>query len=112
MKRLFANTLFARLLALIVVSVLASHLLPFALLFALFGGRILPPPSLPPNAIQSAPRTVKHPEARLKEMPNRPPPAGFLATLGIELLTLAWAAWFGAKVIARPIQQLSKAATE
>jgi protein-histidine pros-kinase len=45
-------------------------------------------------------------------MPDHPPPAGFLATLGIELLTLALAAWFGAKVIARPIQQLSQAATE
>ena len=63
MKRMPFNTLFTRLFALVLFSLLASHVLMFI-------------------------------------------------DIGVELLAVACAAWFAAKIIARPIQQLSTAAAE
>ena len=89
MKRMPFNTLFTRLFALVLFSLLASHVLTFAVFFGLFH---------------------HHPH------PHRPPPPmpdlGMFIDIGVELLAVACAAWFAAKIIARPIQQLSTAAAE
>ena len=82
------NTLFARLFALVVFSLLASHALTFALFFGFF----------------------RHDQHRPPPPPS--PDFGFIMSIGVDLLGVACAAWFAAKIIARPIQQLSTAAVE
>jgi signal transduction histidine kinase len=80
------NTLFVRLFALVFFSLLASHVLTFTVIFGFF-----------------------HHEDR----PHPPPPDfGMALNIGLELLAVTCVAWFAAKIIARPIQQLSTAAAE
>ena len=86
MKLAFANTLFTRLFGLVVGAIVLSHVVGFALFFMLFHDEV-----------------KAHP---------RGPDAGLFIGIGLELVAMASAAWLGAKIIARPIQQLSTAATE
>jgi len=86
MRLAFANTLFTRLFGLAAGAIVLSHVVGFALFYMLY-----------------------HDE--LKAHPRKPD-AGLFIGIGLEFIALAWVAWLGAKIIARPIQQLSTAATE
>ncbi|MDB5990624.1 MAG: hypothetical protein JWQ10_2027 [Herbaspirillum sp.] len=81
------NTLFMRLFALALFSLLASHALTLMLIFGVF-------------------HRQHHVQA------GRPPGFGMVMGIGVELLAVVCVAWFAAKIIARPIQQLSSAAAE
>jgi signal transduction histidine kinase len=94
-----ADTLFARLFGIFVAAIVLGHLIGF-LWFRAYG----PPP--PP---QAAPDYLSEPG------PRQPPPApsrlgGPLVPLLLQSLLLLAAAWFGARLLTRPIRQLSAAA--
>jgi signal transduction histidine kinase len=86
MKLLRMNTLFTRMFALVFLVLAISHVVTFWLVF-----NFLRDANRPRGGVFNF------------DMPVR---------LGAELLTIACVAWFAAKVIARPIQQLSAAAAE
>lgn len=90
------DSLFARLFGVFLVAILLAH----ALAFAWFSHYGRPPP--PPAPLQ----------AELMRPPPPPGPVlrGPLIVLGFQLLTLIVAAWYGARLLSRPIQQLSEAA--
>ena len=95
------DTIFSRLFGLVLVAMLISHLVSLPVLFALH-----PPPPHP--ELQQPPGP-----------PPGPPPAerggrtSFLAVvLPIQLATGLLVAWFGARLLARPVQQLGRAAQE
>lgn len=90
-----ADSLFARLFGVFLAAILLAHGLAF-LWFSHYGR----PPPPPPTAQHEAPRP--------------PPPGpnihGPLIVLGFQLLTLIVAAWYGARLLSRPIRHLSRAA--
>ncbi|HWZ48998.1 MAG TPA: ATP-binding protein [Herbaspirillum sp.] len=88
LKLVRVNTLFMRLFALSLFSLLASHVLTLVLIFGVF---------------------QHHPHVRPQQ---RPPGFGMVMGIGVELLAVVCVAWFAARIIARPIQQLSSAAAE
>ena len=93
-----ANTLFARLFGMLLLSIVLAHLLAFAW-FSYYGG---PQPSGP----QPEHRAGQGPPQR----PGLGPLNGPLVPLITQMLTLVVAAWFGARLLSRPIQRLSEAA--
>ncbi|MFC7297998.1 ATP-binding protein [Herminiimonas aquatilis] len=115
MKRLLPNTIFARLFALIVLAIIVSHVMTFILVVN-FYGRDFPPP----------PRFNSHTDSSVVEFsaPRRPPmlqiagyslpplPPGLWIGLLTQLLTLTATAWFGARFLARPMQQIAHASTQ
>jgi signal transduction histidine kinase len=86
MRFKFADTLFARLFALAVGTIVVSHVIAFGLMYMLYR-----------DASRCQPQ---------------PPVGGVLIAIATELLALATVAWLGARSIARPIQQLAVAAVE
>lgn len=92
-----ADSLFARLFGVFLLAILLAHGLAFAW-FNHYG-----PPRPPPPA-----------HADLQQFgPPPPPPPRFgvpLVPLAFQLLSLIAAAWFGARLLSRPIQHLSDAA--
>lgn len=111
MKRFLPDTLFGRLFGLVVLAVLASHLVS-TLLFLFVaspgpdGARFAPPPPgvTAPGAVAPMPPPPR-PDPR-----RRPPPLGLWLGLASQIAALTVAAWYGARVLARPIQQLAGAA--
>jgi signal transduction histidine kinase len=96
-----ADTLFARLFGIFVAAIFLGHLIGF-LWFRAYG----PPPPPPP---QQAPSHMS--EAGPRQPPPGPSPlVGPLVPLLLQLLLLLAAAWFGARLLTRPIRQLSAAA--
>jgi len=91
------DSVFARLFGVFLLAILLAHALAFIWLKQ-YGH---PPPPPPP-----------HMEQRDHVRPPPPPPrfGGPLIALGFQLLTLVMAAWFAARLLSRPIQQLSEAA--
>ncbi|RXZ38457.1 HAMP domain-containing protein [Oxalobacteraceae bacterium CAVE-383] len=85
MKLAGTNTLFTRLFVMVLLALTISHALTFWLIFGHHGGG--------------------HPRGGA-------PDAGLAVRIAIELLTVACVAWFAAKIVARPIQQLASAAAE
>ncbi|MGH8375921.1 MAG: sensor histidine kinase, partial [Pseudomonas sp.] len=69
-----------------------------------------PPPPPPPEFSEGldGPRPPLHP--RFEKRPPRPWFGGPLVPLTFQLVTLIIAAWYGAKLLSRPIQRLSDAA--
>lgn len=109
MKRLLPDTLFGRLFGMIVLAVLASYLVSTLVFLFLVnpgdeGPRPLPPP---PMATPGAPEAATLPP---RLMPPRRPPPGFWLGLAIQVAALTVAAFFGARMLARPIQHLAGAA--
>ncbi|MDU9416584.1 ATP-binding protein [Pseudomonas solani] len=95
-----ADTLFARLFGIFLAAIVLAHLLAF-LWFQQYGNPP-PPQPMPPHATDG-PRAGQPP-------PPRPLFGGPLVPLTFQLLTLIVAAWYGARVLSRPIQRLASAA--
>ena len=96
------DTLFARLFAVFIVTIVAAHALAFAW-FSHYGHPMPPPP--PPPMMQDD-----------GGAPVPPPPPGGPPILGLpllfQLLALICAAWFGARLLARPVTRLGAAAQQ
>ncbi|WP_373321920.1 ATP-binding protein [Pseudomonas paralcaligenes] len=90
-----ADSLFARLFGVFLAAILLAHGLAF-LWFSHYGR----PPPPPPTAQHEA----------LRPPPPGPNIHGPLIVLGFQLLTLIVAAWYGARLLSRPIRHLSRAA--
>ncbi|MBC9250581.1 two-component sensor histidine kinase [Pseudomonas alcaligenes] len=98
-----ADTFFARLFGVLMLAIVLAHILAFAW-FNYYGHR--PPPPPPPPAYSEHGEPGSRP-------PPPPPWRGFggpLVPLTFQLLTLIAAAWYGARLLSRPIQRLSEAA--
>lgn len=99
-----ADTLFARLFGVFLAAILLAHVLAF-IWFRYYGP---PPPPPPPEQAGQMARPASGP-------PPGPPPGlrglgGPLVPLLFQMLTLIVAAWYGARLLSRPIQRLSAAA--
>lgn len=94
------DTIFARLFVLVLAAIVISHLMTFILLTEFFG-HAFPPPPPPGHGIRPAPG---HP-------PPGPPP-GLWIGFTMQIITLSIAAWFGARLLARPVQRLAQAAAQ
>lgn len=108
MKRFMPDTVFGRLFGLVVLAVLASHILVFAVFINLAPGG--------PSAERPAPHSsaLRPDRAQAPDGLRRPPPPsplnGMLIGLLIQFIAVTVAAWYGARMLARPIQQLASAA--
>lgn len=103
--RLRLDTLFGRLFGVLFVAIVLAHLLAFTW-FKLYG-----PPPPPPSAPFSQGIDGQAP-AHDPRYPPRPRPwfGGPVVPLTFQFITLMIAAWYGAKLLSRPIQRLSDAA--
>jgi len=107
------DTLFTRLFGLVLAALLGSHLI-MTVLFALFGPGGPPPEHKPPPPARisaewqadAAPAPPPHPAP-----PRRLPPE-FWYGFGLQLLAVSLLAWYGARRLARPIEQLTRGARE
>ncbi|KRP42453.1 Signal transduction histidine kinase [Pseudomonas libanensis] len=95
------NTLFGRLFGLLLVAIVLAHVL--AIFWFHHYGR---PPPPPPEVF------VEQPDGTLKPLRKEPRPwfGGPLVPLTFQFISLIIAAWYGAKLLSRPIQRLSAAA--
>ncbi|VVP15145.1 Adaptive-response sensory-kinase SasA [Pseudomonas fluorescens] len=100
------DTLFGRLFGVLLLAIILAHLLAFAW-FHHYGP---PPPPPPPEFSEGldGPRPPLDPNH--EKRPPRPWFGGPLVPLTFQLVTLIIAAWYGAKLLSRPIQRLSDAA--
>ncbi|WP_449104950.1 sensor histidine kinase [Pseudomonas mohnii] len=101
------DTLFGRLFGVLLVAIILAHLLAFAW-FHYYS----PPPPLPPPPAFSEDFGGQRPapDPRFEKRPPRPWFGGPLVPLTFQLISLIIAAWYGAKLLSRPIQRLSDAA--
>ncbi|MBV4457227.1 HAMP domain-containing protein [Pseudomonas sp. COR58] len=100
------DTLFGRLFGVLFLAIVLAHLLAFAW-FRLYG----PPPPPPMPAEFSGQFDPKRPpDPRFAPRPPRPWFGGPLVPLTFQFVSLIIAAWYGAKLLSRPIQRLSDAA--
>ncbi len=100
-----ADSLFARLFGVFLVAIVLAHVLAFTW-YHYYGHPPPPPPPPPEHLAQMGPHMPP---------PGPPPgPRGFfggpLVPLAFQMLTLIAAAWYGARLLSRPIQHLSDAA--
>lgn len=100
------DTLFGRLFGVLLLAIILAHLLAFAW-FHHYGP---PPPPPPPEFSESIEELGTPLEPRLPNRPPRPWFGGPLVPLTFQLISLIIAAWYGAKLLSRPIQRLSDAA--
>ncbi len=105
-----ADTLFARLFGVFLAAIVLAHALAFAW-FTYYGH---PPPPRPPAHAEQPGREGPPPGPGAEGVRPPPPPRGGfggpLVPLLFQLLTLVVAAWYGARLLSRPIQRLSDAA--
>ncbi|AZD01021.1 sensor histidine kinase [Pseudomonas chlororaphis] len=96
------DTLFGRLFGVLLIAIVLAHLLAF-FWFRLYG----PPPRPPASEFsgQSQPGG-----GRFEPRPPRPWFGGPIVPLTFQFISLIIAAWYGAKLLTRPIQRLSDAA--
>ncbi|WP_084455061.1 ATP-binding protein [Comamonas composti] len=122
------DSLFGRLACLLVVAVIASHVLALSLIFELrpdlkrrTGHEAAPSQSEPGQAFDAAPRSLAtgfqaagpgRPVAGLAPEPGNRPMLPFLIDVGVRLIALLVAAWFGARWLTRPMRRLAAAARE
>ena len=100
------DTLFGRLFGVLLVAIILAHLLAFAW-FHHYGP---PPPPPPPEFSQGLDGQRPPMDPRFDKRPPRPWFGGPLVPLTFQLISLIIAAWYGAKLLSRPIQRLSDAA--
>ncbi len=127
MTRWLPDTLFGRLALLLGVAVLASHVMALTLMFRLLPGPAAQPgPHGPPPYLSAgAPAPPGGEDGRtMQRMPPHPPHGevggppevwaylGLLVDVGVRLLALLGVAWFGARWLSQPLQQLAKAAQD
>lgn len=120
LRQLLPNTLFARLLALLIAAIALSHVLSFVIFFTLFPFHRPPPP--PEFLARQAGEPAPHFPAPRHPGPPGPHPAGpprprhfhlpreLWLTFTLEVIGLGIAAWLGARMLSRPVQQLADAA--
>ncbi|BCQ60436.1 two-component sensor histidine kinase [Pseudomonas sp. Boi14] len=97
------DTLFGRLFGVLLIAIVLAHLLAF-FWFHHYGP---PPPPPPPDSAQLINGQPPPPYPR---RPPRPWFGGPLVPLTFQFISLIIAAWYGAKLLSRPIQRLSAAA--
>ena len=118
MKRLIPDTVFTRLFGLVVAALLTTHLVMTSLLL-FFGphfSRDEPPPR--PPLERTAPGADLRPTLAPGDAARQPPPpdnrnrfpAPFWLAQLVTLAIIGLLAWYGARRLARPIQQLTQAA--
>lgn len=100
------DTLFGRLFGVLLVAIILAHLLAFAW-FHHYGP---PPPPPPPEFSEGYEEQPPPMDPRFEKRPPRPWFGGPLVPLTFQLISLIIAAWYGAKLLSRPIQRLSDAA--
>ena len=100
------DTLFGRLFGVLLVAIILAHLLAFAW----FHYYSPPPPPPPPAFSEDFGGQRLAPDPRFEKRPPRPWFGGPLVPLTFQLISLIVAAWYGAKLLSRPIQRLSDAA--
>lgn len=100
------DTLFGRLFGVLLVAIILAHLLAFAW----FHYYSPPPPPPPPAFSEDFGGQRPAPDPRFEKRPPRPWFGGPLVPLTFQLISLIVAAWYGAKLLSRPIQRLSDAA--
>ncbi|AZD28483.1 sensor histidine kinase [Pseudomonas chlororaphis] len=96
------DTLFGRLFGVLLIAIVLAHLLAF-FWFRLYG----PPPRPPAGEFSSQPQPGN---GRFEPRPPRPWFGGPIVPLTFQFISLIIAAWYGAKLLTRPIQRLSDAA--
>ncbi|WMJ01699.1 HAMP domain-containing sensor histidine kinase [Pseudomonas chlororaphis subsp. aurantiaca] len=100
------DTLFGRLFGVLLIAIVLAHLLAF-FWFRLYGPP-LPPPRPPTSEFSGQP-----PAPDNRHFERRPPRHWFggpIVPLTFQFISLIIAAWYGAKLLTRPIQRLSDAA--
>ena len=97
------DTLFGRLFGVLLLAIILAHLLAF-FWFHHYGH---PPPPPPPQEFSAGFNGQPPP---FKNRPPRPWFGGPIVPLTFQLISLVIAAWYGAKLLSRPIQRLSAAA--
>jgi protein-histidine pros-kinase len=120
MKRFLPDTIFSRLFLLVLTAIVVSHLMTFVLLLGFYGERQHGPrdqqpgivtPGAPGQDLRAPPR--RRPPTMVIAGPTvRTPPPGFWIGIASQLFALTVAAWFGARMLARPIQRLGRAASD
>lgn len=100
------DTLFGRLFGVLLVAIILAHLLAFAW-FHYYGP---PPPPPPAEFSETFDGQRPAPDPRFEGRPPRPWFGGPVVPLTFQLISLIIAAWYGAKLLSRPIQRLSDAA--
>ncbi|MBC2659973.1 HAMP domain-containing protein [Pseudomonas sp. MSSRFD41] len=101
------DTLFGRLFGVLLIAIVLAHLLAF------FWFRHYGPPRPPPNPAPTATAVDGgQPAGPPPHFPRRPRPwfGGPLVPLTFQFISLIIAAWYGAKLLSRPIQRISAAA--
>ncbi|MCU1747930.1 sensor histidine kinase [Pseudomonas sp. 6D_7.1_Bac1] len=98
------DTLFGRLFGVLLLAIFLAHLLAF-FWFHHYGPKPPPPPPEFSAEINGQP-----PSPHFKNRPPRPWFGGPIVPLTFQLISLVVAAWYGAKLLSRPIQRLSAAA--
>ncbi|MBT2293915.1 sensor histidine kinase [Pseudomonas fluorescens] len=102
--RLRLDTLFGRLFGVLLLAIVLAHLLAFAWFSQYDKPPFGPPPEFSRQGQQTSP---------MGPPPNRPPRPWFggpVVPLTFQFVCLIVAAWYGAKLLTRPIQRLSDAA--
>ncbi|WEK11378.1 MAG: HAMP domain-containing sensor histidine kinase [Candidatus Pseudomonas colombiensis] len=101
------DTLFGRLYGVLLIAIVLAHLLGY--LWFQHYGPPPPPPPYPHTAGQAeGQRAAPGPQPGTR--PPRPWFGGPVVPLTIQIISLVIAAWYGAKLLTRPIQRLSDAA--
>ncbi len=100
------DTLFGRLFGVLFAAIVLAHLLAFAW-FRLYGP---PPPPPPPEFSANIDGQPPMRDAAYPPRQARPWFGGPVVPLTFQFITLMIAAWYGAKLLTRPIQRLSDAA--
>ncbi|WP_447775017.1 sensor histidine kinase [Pseudomonas chlororaphis] len=98
------DTLFGRLFGVLLIAIVLAHLLAF-FWFRLYG----PPPHPRPPASEFSGQPQPG-NGRFEPRPPRPWFGGPIVPLTFQFISLIIAAWYGAKLLTRPIQRLSDAA--
>jgi protein-histidine pros-kinase len=116
MRRLLPDTIFARLFALVAAGIVISHVMTFVLVLQFFG-RNRPPPlqfhSASGSAVtEFATARRPFPVLHIGSYALPPLPPGLWIGLIMQFVTLSVAAWFGARFLARPMQQLAHASAQ
>ncbi len=110
MKFRFPDTVFARLFGVTLAAVMVSHLVTAALLLV-FADRPLPPPPPPSGLSPPEWRQAMPPPGAPGGGPRRGLPPMFWLGMAVQFVAVVGAAWAGARLMARPLQDLAGAAS-
>ncbi len=116
MKRIVPNTIFSRLLALIVLAIIVSHVMTFVLVVNFFGRDFPPPPEFRPHvgshSAEFPAERWRPPSLEIAGYKLPPLPPGLWIGMIVQFVTLTAVAWFAARFLARPMQQIAHASVQ